>query len=65
MTQAPPPPPLALLDLATDLLARVVALCDTPADIARVAAVSRIFHSSLAEEGNRASACGRKSAATS
>jgi len=53
MTQAPPPPPLALLDLATDLLARVVARCDTPADIARVAAVSRIFHSSLAEEGIR------------
>ena len=53
MTQAPPPPPLALLDLATDLLARVVARCDTPADIARVAAVSLLFHASLALEGIR------------
>ena len=36
----------------TDLLARVISRCD-PADIARVAAVSLLFHASLALEGIR------------
>merc|ERR1711938_488498 len=46
------PPPARLLDLPTDLLVRVVSRCD-PADIARVAAVSLLFHASLAVEGIR------------
>ena len=46
------PPPTRLLDLPTDLLVRVVSRCD-PADIARVAAVSLLFHASLALEGIR------------
>ena len=52
-TAAPPPstpPPARLLDLPTDLLVRVVSRCD-PLDIARVAAVSLLFHASLAVEG--------------
>jgi len=44
--------PTRLLDLPTELLVRVVSRCD-PADIARVAAVSHIFHASLAKEGIR------------
>ena len=46
------PPPARLLDLPTDLLVRVVSRCD-PADIARFAAVSLLFHASLAVEGIR------------
>merc|ERR1712091_631020 len=46
------PPPLRLLDLPTDLLLRAVSRCD-PADIARVTAVSLLFHASLAEDGIR------------
>ena len=46
------PPPARLLDLPTDLLVRVFSRCD-PADIARVAAVSLLFHASLAAEGIR------------
>ena len=46
------PPPTRLLDLPTDLLVRVFSRCD-PADIARVAAVSLLFHASLALEGIR------------
>jgi len=46
------PPPARLLDLPTDLLVRVVSRCD-PADIARVAAVSLLFHASLALEAIR------------
>ena len=46
------PPPARLLDLPTDLLVRVVSRCD-PLDIARVAAVSPLFHASLAKEGIR------------
>ena len=46
------PPPARLLDLPTDLLVRVVSRCD-PVDIARVAAVSLLFHASLALEGIR------------
>merc|ERR1712086_199410 len=46
------PPPARLLDLPTDLLGRVVSRCD-PVDIARVAAVSLLFHASLAVEGIR------------
>merc|ERR1739843_21506 len=45
------PPPARLLDLPTDLLERALSRCD-PADIARVAAVSLLFHS-LAEQGIR------------
>ena len=45
-------PPTRLLDLPTDLLVRVVSHCD-PADIARAAAVSLLFHASLAVEGIR------------
>ena len=48
---SPGTPPLArLLDLPTDLLERVLSRCDSPVDIARVAAVSLLFHSSLAVE---------------
>merc|ERR1712091_276406 len=46
------PPPTRLLDLPTELIARALSRCD-PADIARVAAVSLLFHASLAEEGIR------------
>ena len=46
------PPPTRLLDLPTDLLVRVFSRCD-PADIARVAAVSLLFHASLALEAIR------------
>ena len=46
------PPPARLLDLPSELLVRVLSRCD-PADIARVAAVSLLFHSSLAEQGIR------------
>jgi len=46
------PPPARLLDLPTDLLLRALSRCG-PADIARVAAVSLLFHSSLAAEGIR------------
>ena len=46
------PPPARLLDLPTDLLVRVVSRCD-PIDIARVAAVSLLFHASLAVEAIR------------
>jgi len=41
-----------LTDLPLELLAHVISRCD-PADIARVAAVSLLFHSSLAEQGIR------------
>ena len=46
------PPPPRLLDLPTDLLLRALSRCD-PADIARAAAVSLLFHASLALEGIR------------
>ena len=46
------PPPTRLLDLPTELLVRVVSRGD-PADIARVAAVSLLFHASLAVKGIR------------
>ena len=46
------PPPAHLLYLPTDLLVRVVSRCD-PLDIARVAAVSLLFHASLAEDAIR------------
>ena len=46
------PPPTRLLDLPTELLLRALSRCD-PADIARVAAVSLLFHASLALEGIR------------
>ena len=46
------PPPARLLDLPTELLERAISRCDSPLDIARVAAVSLLFHS-LAEEGIR------------
>jgi len=46
------PPTTRLLDLPTELLARALSRCD-PADIARVAAVSLLFHASLALEGIR------------
>ena len=46
------PPPTRLLDLPTDLLVRVVSRCDS-LDIARAAAVSLLFHASLAVEGIR------------
>ena len=42
-----------LTDLPLELLARVISRFDSPADIARVAAVSLLFHASLAEEGIR------------
>ena len=41
-----------LLDLPLELLARVISRCD-PVDIARVAAVSLLFHASLALDGIR------------
>merc|ERR1712086_622167 len=41
-----------LTDLPLELLARVISRC-APADIARVAAVSLLFHASLALEGIR------------
>ena len=44
------PPPARLLDLPTELLVRAISRCD-PADIACVAAVSLLFHASLALEG--------------
>ena len=47
------PPPTRLLDLPRELLERVLSRCHSPADIARVAAVSLLFHASLAEEGIR------------
>jgi len=47
------PPPARLLDLPRELLERVLSRCDSPIDIARVAAVSLLFHASLAEEGIR------------
>merc|ERR1711938_501529 len=46
------PPPARLLDLPTELLVRALSHCD-PADIARVAAVSLLFHASLVLEGIR------------
>ena len=46
------PPPARLLDLPSELLVRALSHCGL-ADIARVAAVSLLFHSSLAEEGIR------------
>ena len=46
------PPPFRLLDLPTDLLERALSRCDA-IDIARVAAVSLLFHASLAEAGIR------------
>ena len=46
------PPPARLLDLPTELLVRALSRCD-PADIARVAAVSLLFHATLAEEAIR------------
>ena len=52
---APPPdtpPPARLLDLPRELLVRVLSRCEGPVDIARVAAVSLLFHS-LAEQGIR------------
>ena len=42
-----------LTDLPLELLARVISRFDSPADIARVAAVSLLFHASLALEGIR------------
>ena len=47
------PPPIRLLDLPTELLLRALSRCHSPADIARVAAVSLLFHASLALEGIR------------
>ena len=46
-TAAPSPstPPARLLDLPLELLVRALSRCD-PADIARVAAVSLLFHAS-------------------
>ena len=46
------PPPARLLDLPTELLLRALSRCD-PVDIARVAAVSLLFHAALAVEGIR------------
>ena len=46
------PPPARLLDLPRELLERALSRCDSPVDIARVAAVSLLFHS-LAEQGIR------------
>ena len=51
-TAAPSPdtsPPARLLDLPTELLVRALSRC-APADIARAAAVSLLFHASLAVE---------------
>ena len=61
------PPPARLLDLPSELLERVLSRCDSPLEIARVAAVSLLFHASLAEEGirlwaqleGRLSSCGK------
>jgi len=47
------PPPARLLDLPTELLERILSRCDSPLDIARAAAVSLLFHASLAERGIR------------
>ena len=47
------PPPARLLELPSDLLERALSRCDSPIDIARVAAVSLLFHASLALEGIR------------
>ena len=47
MSTASTPPRTRLLDLPTELLVRVLSHCD-PFDIARVAAVSLLFHASLA-----------------
>ena len=47
------PPPARLLDLPADLLLRALSHCHSPIDIARVAAVSLLFHASLALEGIR------------
>ena len=47
------PTPTRLLDLPTELLVRALSRCNSPADIARVAAVSLLFHASLAIEGIR------------
>jgi len=46
------PPPTRLLDLPTELLVRALSHCG-PADIARVAAVSLLFHASLVVEAIR------------
>jgi len=46
------PPPARLLDLPRELLERAISRCDSPLDIARVSAVSHLFHS-LAEQGIR------------
>ena len=46
------PPPARLLDLPRELLARALSRCD-PADIARVVAVSLLFHAALAADGIR------------
>merc|ERR1712091_691559 len=46
------PPPARLLDLPRELLSRALSRFD-PTDIARVAAVSLLFHASLALEGIR------------
>ena len=47
------PPPARLLELPRELLERVLSRLDSPADIARAAAVSLLFHASLAEEAIR------------
>ena len=47
------PPPARLLDLPTALLEHVLSRCDSPLDIARFAAVSLLFHGSLAKESIR------------
>ena len=47
------PPPTRLLDLPTELLVRVFSRFHSPLDIARVAAVSLLFHASLAVEAIR------------
>ena len=47
------PPPARLLDLPRELLVRALSRFDSPIDIARVAAVSLLFHAPLAEEGIR------------
>ena len=43
--------PNELLDLPRELLEHVVSCCESPADIARAAAISRVFHASHAEKG--------------
>merc|ERR1712185_524515 len=47
------PPPARLLDLPTELLVRAISRLGGPLDIARVAAVSLLFHASLAVESIR------------